>query len=244
MSPQNFFPRALLQVLLAAAAVNADTYTWPSDTDHLETLLYEQIGHSTFGLAALVAPCNLGSPFGEGRSTPAEWLRTAYHDMATADVQAGTGGLDASIGFELDRDENPGTPKFNETIRNMIPFLTSQSSIADLIAFGATVSVATCSKGKVNFPFRGGRRDATQAGPTGVPEPQQDLDSHTAAFARQGFTATEMIGLVACGHTIGGVHGIDFPTIIDLPANHTVSLISSSPKRRASAADSHLLGNW
>jgi hypothetical protein len=41
--------------------------------------------------------------------------------------------------------------------------------------------------------FRGGRIDAKQAGPAGVPEPQDTLAQHTADFARQGFTPTEMI---------------------------------------------------
>jgi hypothetical protein len=29
----------------------------------------------------------------------------AYHDMATHDIESGTGGLDASIAFELDRPQ-------------------------------------------------------------------------------------------------------------------------------------------
>jgi hypothetical protein len=39
-----------------------------------------------------------------------------------------------------------------------------------------------------------------EAGPLGVPEPFQDL--------------AEMIALVACGHTIGSVHGADFPNLV------------------------------
>ena len=58
-----------------------------------------------------------------------------------------------------------------------------------------------------------GRIDATEAGRSGVPEPQQDLDTHTKMFAMQGFNQTEMIELVACGHTLGGVHHEDFPEI-------------------------------
>jgi hypothetical protein len=45
--------------------------------------------------------------------------------------------------------------------------------------------------------FRGGRVDATQAGPPGVPEPQDTLAQHTADFARQGFTPLEMIQVSA-----------------------------------------------
>ena len=57
--------------------------------------------------------------------------------------------------------------------------------------------------------------DAAEANAPGVPEPQQTIDEHIASFARQGFTQEEMIGLVACGHTFGGVQNVAFPTIVD-----------------------------
>lgn len=57
------------------------------------------------------------------------------------------------------------------------------------------------SSGGPEIPFRGGRVDAVGPNTPGVPEPQDSLDSHIAAFARQGFTQTEMISLVACGCT-------------------------------------------
>jgi catalase (peroxidase I) len=66
--------------------------------------------------------------------------------------------------------------------------------------------------------FRAGRIDAQQAGPPGVPQPQESLQSHTTAFARMGFTPTEMIQLVACGHTIGGVQKVAFPDIVPATA--------------------------
>ncbi|KAJ7752376.1 hypothetical protein B0H16DRAFT_1459966 [Mycena metata] len=56
--------------------------------------------------------------------------------------------------------------------------------------------------------------DATEAGPATVPEPQQDLASHVASFKAQGFNEAEMIGLVACGHSLGGVRQADFPLIV------------------------------
>lgn len=148
-----------------------------------------------------------------GRLAAAEWIRVAYHDMATADVEAGTGGLDASISFETDRDENKG-PAFNATMKQLYLFHSARSSMADMIAMAVTLAVGSCSEGKVNVPYRGGRIDATEAGPLGVPEPQQDLDTHTGIFQKQGFNQTEMIGLVACGHSVGGVHGAVFPETV------------------------------
>jgi catalase (peroxidase I) len=66
---------------------------------------------------------------------------------------------------------------------------------------GAIGAVVGC--GGPVIPFRGGRIDATEAGPATVPEPQQDLSSHIESFRRQGFNATDMISLVACGHSLG-----------------------------------------
>jgi hypothetical protein len=68
--------------------------------------------------------------------------------------------------------------------------------------------------GGPQIDFRGGRIDATAPNAPGVPEPQDSLDTHIADFARQGFSQTEMIQLVACGHTIGGVQNSAFPTIV------------------------------
>ena len=97
--------------------------------------------------------------------------------------------------------------------------------MSDLIALGTVYAVRACT-GPI-IPFRAGRIDATEAGPKGVPEPQQDLASHTASFAKQGFNVSEMIGLVACGHTLGGVHEEDFPTIVygeTNPDNNTAGM--------------------
>ena len=71
-----------------------------------------------------------------------------------------------------------------------------------------------CSGGP-KVAYRGGRVDATEANAPGVPEPQQPIEEHIASFARQGFTQEEMIGLVACGHTFGGVQNVAFPTIVE-----------------------------
>lgn len=221
LKQQFLLASAQYAITSTAFKVAGDGYTWPNDkVDLLEHMLYEHSGFHVNSPASFVAPCGR-VPFGPGRSGSAEWLRTAYHDMANANVTAGTGGVDASIGFELDRDENPGKG-FNETLFNLRDFMTARTSMADLIAMGAVFAVGGCSGGKVEIPFRGGRIDAINAGPTGVPKPEESIDSHIASFDRQGFTRDEMIGLVACGHTLGGVHGVDFPQIVTV-VNDTVS---------------------
>jgi catalase (peroxidase I) len=198
------------------------SHIWPDEkTDYMEGRLYEQFGLSNDNVVDEIINCK-GATDDIGRSFGAEWLRNAYHDMATADIHAGTGGIDASIYYEMDRDENKGKA-FNETFDSFKGMFTSRGSMADFVALAATVTLGACSNGSIILPFRAGRVDATGPGPTGVPEPQQDIETHTQIFARQGFNASEMIALVACGHSIGGVHGVDFPEIVPVH-NNTVRL--------------------
>lgn len=196
--------------LAALTSIAAADYVWPSEHDHMEDLLYLQSGFNRFGFVDGILTCGFSQ--GEtGRQNSAQWIRTAYHDMATADVEAGTGGLDMSIMFETNRDENRGAA-FNNTFGHLANFQTIRSSGADLLALAVVGSMAVC--GGYEVPLRVGRVDATAAGVAGVPEPTQSVEEHTKSFAKQGFNQTEMIELVACGHTLGGVHHENFPEIV------------------------------
>ncbi|KAH8823949.1 heme peroxidase [Flagelloscypha sp. PMI_526] len=175
---------------------------WPYDPtlDFLEDLLWQS--SSLRGFAEDCAER-------DSTTVAAQWVRIAYHDMSTHNVADESGGLDGSIRFETDRPENIGigmAESLNEFAFSLTPF----TSLADIIAMGVVVAYQSC--GGPTIPYRYGRIDATQAGPSGVPEPHQDLQSHTDSFARQGFSLSEMISLVACGHTLGGVRKDDFPT--------------------------------
>ena len=69
------------------------------------------------------------------------------------------------------------------------------------------------------IPFRAGRIDAKSPVVEGfLPLPEQSTTTHTQQFARMGFSRDEMISLVVCGHTIGGVHRVNSPQITS--ANH------------------------
>ncbi|KAJ7910621.1 heme peroxidase [Mycena leptocephala] len=76
---------------------------------------------------------------------------------------------------------------------------------------------ATCS-GPV-IPYRGGRIDANVA---------DSLDSLKNNFAKQGFNVSEMIQLVACGHTLGGVRYPDFPTVVAATSGTVVDLFDGT----------------
>ncbi|KAJ7611543.1 heme peroxidase [Mycena polygramma] len=206
----------MLGLTLLIYATAATAYVWPSPKlDALEAMRWDQ---DTTGFTAFFQPCNsfiFGNANGTptGRANAPDWIRTAYHDMATHNVEDGTGGLDASIRFpaEQARSENPGTG-FRNTLSVLVSFTSRYLSLADLIAIGAITAIEQC--GGPQIAFRGGRVDSAKPNLPGVPEPQQDLQAHIAAFTRQGFTQTEMIGLIACGHTFGGVQHQPFPQIV------------------------------
>ncbi|KAK7934919.1 WSC domain-containing protein [Apiospora marii] len=192
---------------IAGAQLVSAGWVWPSKYDYVEDLYSLQAGFIRHGFIDNVSPCSFNGRQ-PGEQDAAAWVRTAYHDAATHDKEAGTGGLDASILYETDRAENPGDA-FNVTFGFFSAHYNGDISVSDLIALGLVTATASCGGPKV--PLRVGRIDATEAGQPGVPEPQQDLDTHKAIFAKAGFGTEDMIAMVACGHTLGGVHHEDFP---------------------------------
>ncbi len=131
--------------------------------------------------------------------------------MAPHNKYSGTDGLDGSLQFELNNGENTG-PGHGTTLSFFGNYLTTRSSIADLIAAGVYASVRSC--GGPAVPLRFGRVDAVEAGNGGVPQPQNSASTFTTQFDRMTFTKAEMIQLVACGHTLGSVHSTEFPQIV------------------------------
>ncbi|KAF7354854.1 Peroxidase [Mycena sanguinolenta] len=136
------------------------------------------------------------------RSSP----RAAYRDAATYNVQTGLGDVDASINFETDIPQNMGS-SVNGSLVFFVVFQSKNSSVADVIALGVWSLRRFLSSVLTN--------------PATIPEPPQDLATHISSFALQGFNVTEMIDSLAvwillelvqclCGHTIGGVHEVDF----------------------------------
>jgi hypothetical protein len=194
---------------LAAQTGRADP-TWPASTDHMEEIIYQLQGIQGSLFNDIITPCN-NEAAGPGRITASEWLRVGFHDMAPHNKYFGTGGVDGSLQFELNNGENTG-PGHRTTLQFYANYLTFQSPMADLIAAGVYASVRSC--GGPVVPLRLGRKDATSAGSAGVPQPQNSVVSFRQQFDRMGFTPTEMIQLVACGHTLGSVHSTEFPQIV------------------------------
>ncbi|KAJ7473684.1 heme peroxidase [Mycena galericulata] len=207
-----FSPPTLL-ALFAAASANA--YIWPSpQLDALESARFDQQGFNSGPLGSFIQPCDQFL-FAEnsGRADVADWIRTAYHDMATHNITDGTGGLDASIRFDEEqaRPENAGDG-FSNTMLIIFIVTNRYVTISDAIALATIIAIENCAGPEI--AFSGGRIDAGAPNAPGVPQPQDPLEAHIADFARAGFTQTEMIGLVACGHTFGGVQQSFFPDIV------------------------------
>lgn len=131
--------------------------------------------------------------------------------MSTHNRFFGTGGVDGSLQFELNNGENTG-PGHATTLQFYATYLTTKSPLADLIAAGVRASVRSC--GGPVVPLRVGRVDATEAGAQGVPQPQNSVVTFRQQFDRMGFSPSEMIQLVACGHSLGSVHSTEFPQIV------------------------------
>lgn len=168
-------------------------------------------GYRARELARPVTPCSFESP--TGFIPAAGFLRTAFHDVAPHNSAAGTGGLDASINFELTGDggrANAG-PFANNTLTFLSSYYSNKASMSDLLALATYTAVRGC--GGPAIPIKTGRKDAEEAGALGVPAPTDSQQTLKDSFARMGFDTQDMIKLVACGHTLGGVHQNQFPQV-------------------------------
>ena len=211
---------SLIYSFLSLTSISLVNAQWPTDSKaaivrELEHLYLDGASHN---LQSMITPCSnyIDSSTGNannklGRQTAAEWIRVAFHDFVTANIYTETGGLDASIGFETTRGENIGTA-FTDALINFSYYFNAKVSMADLIALGTVLAAGHC--GGSHVEMRGGRIDATAAGPTGVPQPQQDLQTQLIEFSNAGFNQDDTIALTACGHTMGGVHKNIFPDVI------------------------------
>jgi len=202
-------------LFLGLVGVSAADPTWPSDSDDLEEIMFQLFDFKARNFADRVYPCDK-SRFEPGRNNPAEFLRTAFHDMAAHNRFTGIGGMDASVQYELDRTENAG-PAISSSLGYMSPYLSRKTSMADLIATGVYSAVRACDGPSI--PIRHGRRDASDPNGRGIPAVDNSTASFRAEFFRMGLNPVEMIQLVACGHTLGGVHSQTFPQI-NPPGTH------------------------
>lgn len=117
-------------VLLGSPSQASLNYPTPL-LSRLERLLVDTDGAFRTGFKDAITPCSnyVNGAQTLDRQTSAQWVRVAYHDFVTAQVVSGTGGIDASIGFETAREENKGVA-FNDSFSFFAPFSDAQTSSA------------------------------------------------------------------------------------------------------------------
>jgi hypothetical protein len=95
----------------------------------LEHLLVDTHGAHASEFANAITPCKnyVNGAQTLGRETAAQWIRVAFHDFVTAHVVNGTGGMDASIGFETLREEDSGSA-MNDSLSFFRPFVNPKVS--------------------------------------------------------------------------------------------------------------------
>jgi hypothetical protein len=117
-------------VVLCFLSIARAAFFYPTiQTSLLEHILVDTHGAHSSGFADAITPCTnyvSGSQL-LGRETAAQWLRVAFHDFVTARVMEGTGGIDASIGFETLREEDSGSA-FNDSLSFFRPYVSSSVS--------------------------------------------------------------------------------------------------------------------
>ena len=139
-------------------------------------------------------------------------LRLVFHDGATYRVGDGTGGVNGSVQYELERPENFGLKRGTNVIKQLIAADQAAAaksgraaylSFADWIVLAAAYAVKVTNGPDMFSSLRVGRADAAGADPEGrLPEERLSADEQLAVFGEMGLSATEMVALLG-SHTIG-----------------------------------------
>ncbi|KAI4337316.1 hypothetical protein L6164_015749 [Bauhinia variegata] len=141
-------------------------------------------------------------------------LRLVFHDAGTFEMSDNTGGMNGSIVFELERQENAGLNKSIKVLEKAKKEIdtTQPVSWADLIAVAGAEAVAVCGGPKI--PVSLGRVDSMVPDLEGkLPRESLNASGLKKCFQRKGFSTQELVALSGA-HTIGS-KGFGSPTSFD-----------------------------
>jgi L-ascorbate peroxidase len=136
-------------------------------------------------------------------------LRLAFHDAATFSLIEKNGGMNASIGYELERPESFGLKRGWRAVLDLEKELKGTAaeglvSRADLAAFSGAAAVRICGGPDFVSTIPIGRTDATG------PDPENRMPAETLSatelkksFAEKGLSVRELV-VLSGAHTIGG----------------------------------------
>ncbi|KAJ7202063.1 manganese peroxidase 3 [Mycena pura] len=141
-----------------------------------------------------------------------ESLRLTFHDAIGFSPTQGGGGADGSI-FYFDDPETsfPANNGIDDIVDAQAEFINKYNATitaGDFIQFAGAVGVSNCP-GAPRLEFLLGRPKATAASPPGlVPEPFDSITSILQRFSEVGFSAEEVVALLA-SHTIAAADHVD-----------------------------------
>jgi hypothetical protein len=166
-------------------------------TSLLEHILVDNWGAYASNFSSAITPCTRyvtqtgSAALNSGRTTAAQWMRVLFHDFITADVSAGTGGVDASIGFETMRAENSGSA-FNDSFTFWRPWVTEQvsstcltSNVSCTFSIPKELTMYQWPISSPSAPLCPTIFAAAQISPTALAALMQQLPDSLPAFQRQ-----------------------------------------------------------
>lgn len=130
----------------------------------------------------------------------AAFLRMAFHDAFTYDLETGLGGANGSIRFEMDRGESSGAlPRAMDVLKVMQR--KTGLGWGDTIAVAGAAAVEATGGPAIDVPL--GRPNASKGDPTGIlPNPDMSVADLRKLFAPRGFDDTDIVALSGA-HTLG-----------------------------------------
>ncbi|KAJ3128167.1 hypothetical protein HK098_005067 [Nowakowskiella sp. JEL0407] len=138
------------------------------------------------------------------------WVRTVFHDFATYDSVAKTGGIDASI-LTVTEETLPDNGAVSKG--GNILFFRNQAlehpsvSASDWIVLGGIAGIRACGGPDLRNQFRPGRIDAFEPNDvTLLPDKNWSIEKLKAAFKRMNLTQSEYFTLVLGAHSLGGAN--------------------------------------
>ncbi|HMV43556.1 MAG TPA: adenylate/guanylate cyclase domain-containing protein, partial [Leptospiraceae bacterium] len=137
-----------------------------------------------------------------------KFLRLVFHDVSNFNVETKTGGANASIRFELEREENQDLRTVFtkvEIIKKDLEEKGFNISYADIIAIGGAVAVYKTGGPRIQMSL--GRIDATEAGnQIHITTPDIDIKELLYRFSLLGLEPKELV-VLSGAHTIGKANG-------------------------------------
>ena len=132
-------------------------------------------------------------------------LRLVFHDAFTYDLKTNTGGLNASIQYELDRPDNAGLKRgwhLVEVVKDTLKGTNLENvSCADIIALLGAQAVTKCGGPIIDVSL--GRIDTNKADPDGrLPDLKSTAKELKDNFASKGFSVKELV-VLSGAHTLG-----------------------------------------